>query len=97
MHTSPGWCAERPQRVAYKLSALCSVLWLAEQALGSVVVVVHDDKQASGDAEMSCISGSSRKNQELLLQTVLRSGSIAWRCWSRWENQTNGIIMSPKR
>eukprot|EP00965_Chrysotila_dentata_P038901 1292808-Pleurochrysis_carterae.AAC.1 len=48
-------------KTSYKLSASRAIPWLAEQALGSVVVVVHDDEQAD-DVEMCWISGGCRKS-----------------------------------
>eukprot|EP00965_Chrysotila_dentata_P058205 1930021-Pleurochrysis_carterae.AAC.3 len=37
------------------------------------------------------------KGQTFFMDTVLRSGTIARRCWYRWKNQTKGFSLSPKR
>eukprot|EP00965_Chrysotila_dentata_P240900 6203985-Pleurochrysis_carterae.AAC.1 len=48
--------------MSYKLSALRAIPWLAKQAHGSVIVVVHNDEQAGDHVRMSWISGCLNKS-----------------------------------
>eukprot|EP00965_Chrysotila_dentata_P019040 634960-Pleurochrysis_carterae.AAC.1 len=78
--------------MSYELSALHAVPWLAEQALENVLVAVHHDEQA-GNVKMSWIRyQEAAKRQELLLDTVLRSGTIARRCLYRWKDQAKAFV-----
>eukprot|EP00965_Chrysotila_dentata_P163913 5411624-Pleurochrysis_carterae.AAC.1 len=47
-------------RTSYKLSALLAIPWLVEQALGSIVVVVHENDEKVDNVEMSWISGGCK-------------------------------------